>query len=158
MIFGSTNSIHDMFRSAFYSIQLIGKALLPLPVTSKALPAPTEANPGTIGSTTERVESVPGVSDAPSKVEAVAEPTAEINSVPKAEVETDSLPGISRPLSPYPNVSSLRLSNDIYVYATKQAPLQAHLPVTNWSLSSGHLIAQKDVPPSSQHLAANVGT
>ncbi|XP_027161691.1 rhodanese-like domain-containing protein 4, chloroplastic [Coffea eugenioides] len=89
-------------------VKLIGKALLPLPVTSKALPAPTEANPGTIGSTTERVESVPGVSDAPSKVEAVAEPTAEINSVPKAEVETDSLPGISRPLSPYPNYPDLK--------------------------------------------------
>lgn len=88
------------FFSAFSAIQQIGKALLPFPDTSKALPAPTEANPGTTSSTTEIVE------EAPSKIEAVVEPTPEINSVPKAEVQTDSLPGVPRPLSPYPNVSS----------------------------------------------------
>ncbi|KAL3517275.1 hypothetical protein ACH5RR_024177 [Cinchona calisaya] len=89
-------------------VKQIGKALLPLQVNGKALPVPTEANLGTTDSTTKIVESVSEVNDAPSKVEAVIEPTPEVNSVPKAELETDSLPGISRPLSPYPNYPDLK--------------------------------------------------
>lgn len=89
------------------AIQQIGKALLPLPVTSKALPAATEANIGTTDSTLERAESVLEVNDAPSKIEVVTEPTPEINLVSKPEVASDSFYGIPRPLSPYPNVSSL---------------------------------------------------
>ncbi|PSS26287.1 Rhodanese-like domain-containing protein [Actinidia chinensis var. chinensis] len=76
-------------------IKQIGKALLPAKVTSKALPAPTEASP----TITE---------DAVQKAEAVAVPTPQVNSVPKAELEADSLPGIPRPLSPYPSYPDLK--------------------------------------------------
>ncbi|KAI3444434.1 hypothetical protein Pfo_001099 [Paulownia fortunei] len=74
-------------------IQQIGKALLPSPVTSKALPAPAEETPAP----------VIAVNSVPPKVEADPEPTPEVNSVPKAEVQEESLPGLPRPLSPYPN-------------------------------------------------------
>ncbi|KAL0373792.1 UNVERIFIED_CONTAM: Rhodanese-like domain-containing protein 4, chloroplastic [Sesamum radiatum] len=84
-------------------IQQIGKALLPAPVTSKALPAPAEANPAPADSPVEKSEPTPEVNSIPAKVEAAPEPTPEVNSVPKAEVQEESLPGLSRPLSPYPN-------------------------------------------------------
>ncbi|KAL0412180.1 UNVERIFIED_CONTAM: Rhodanese-like domain-containing protein 4, chloroplastic [Sesamum latifolium] len=87
-------------------IQQIGKALLPAPVTSKALPAPAEASPAPADSPVEKSEPTPEVNSVPAKVEAAPEPTPEVNSVPKAEVQEESLPGLSRPLSPYPNVNS----------------------------------------------------
>ncbi|XP_073022704.1 rhodanese-like domain-containing protein 4, chloroplastic isoform X1 [Primulina eburnea] len=71
-------------------IQQIGKAILPSSVTSKALPAPVESGIQI---------SEPGPESAPAKIEA----TPEVNSIPQAEAEDESLPGISRPLSPYPN-------------------------------------------------------
>ncbi|KAL7002393.1 hypothetical protein U1Q18_003547 [Sarracenia purpurea var. burkii] len=76
-------------------IKQIGKALLPSPVTSKALPAP--------------VETISTVADnAVQKSEVAAEPAPQINSVPKAEVKAESLPGISKPLSPYPFYPDLK--------------------------------------------------
>lgn len=84
-------------------IQQIGKALLPAPVTSKALPAPVEASPAPADSPVEKSGPTPEVNSVPAKVEAAPPPTPEVNSVPKAEVQEESLPGLSRPLSPYPN-------------------------------------------------------
>ncbi|KAK4415853.1 Rhodanese-like domain-containing protein 4, chloroplastic [Sesamum alatum] len=84
-------------------IQQIGKALLPAPVTSKALPAPAEASPAPADSPVEKSEPTPEVNSIPAKAEAAPEPTPEVNSVPKAEVQEESLPGVPRPLSPYPN-------------------------------------------------------
>ncbi|KAI3449259.1 hypothetical protein Pfo_005924 [Paulownia fortunei] len=84
-------------------IQQIGSALLPSPVTSKALPAPAEVTPAPSDSAVQKSESVPEVNSVPPKVEAAPEPTPEVNSVPKAEVQEESLPGLPRPLSPYPN-------------------------------------------------------
>ncbi|CAA2992321.1 rhodanese-like domain-containing 4, chloroplastic [Olea europaea subsp. europaea] len=84
-------------------IQQIGKAILPSTVSSKALPAPVEANPAPADTTVQKSESIPEVNNAPPEVESAPEPTPQINSVAKAEVEEKSLPEISRPLSPYPN-------------------------------------------------------
>jgi chitinase domain-containing protein 1 len=77
-------------------IKQIGKALLPAPIISKALPEPVE-------------EPSPTVTDGPvPKVEAAVEPAPKINSVPKEEVKAESLPGNSRPLSPYPFYPDLK--------------------------------------------------
>lgn len=77
-------------------IKQIGKALLPAPMISKALPEPVE-------------EPSPTVTDGPvPKVEAAVEPAPKINSVPKEEVKAESLPGNSRPLSPYPFYPDLK--------------------------------------------------
>ncbi|CAI9764129.1 unnamed protein product [Fraxinus pennsylvanica] len=84
-------------------IQQIGKAILPLTASTKALPAPVEANPAPADTSVQKSESIPEVNNAPPKVESAPEPTTEVNSVPKIEVQEKSLPGISRPLSPYPN-------------------------------------------------------
>ncbi|KAK4788921.1 hypothetical protein SAY86_020240 [Trapa natans] len=81
-------------------IKQIGKALLPTPVTSKALPAPTETS---TGSTVQKVEATPE-----QKTEAPAEPPAGINLVLKPQVETESSPGLPRPLSPYPYYPDLK--------------------------------------------------
>ncbi|KAM5555605.1 rhodanese-like domain-containing protein 4, chloroplastic [Rosa sericea] len=79
-------------------IKQIGIALLPVPVISKALPAPEEASPApTAADTGVKAEAAPEP-----KVEAAAEPPPEINSVPKAEVKKESFPGISKSLSPFP--------------------------------------------------------
>ncbi|KAI9399933.1 hypothetical protein POPTR_002G169100v4 [Populus trichocarpa] len=71
----------------------IGRALLPVPVTIKALPAPTEASPE------------PAVAD--STVQK-AEAASQINSVPITEAKAVSVSGFSRPLSPYPYYSDLK--------------------------------------------------
>ncbi|KAK4758255.1 hypothetical protein SAY87_019556 [Trapa incisa] len=81
-------------------IKQIGKALLPTPVTSKALPAPTEAS---TGSTVQKAEAI-----SETKVEAPAEPAGRIYSAPKPEVEAESFPGFPRPLSPYPYYPDLK--------------------------------------------------
>lgn len=65
-------------------MQDIGKALLPVPVTSKALPAPAEAS------------QEPAVQN--------AEAAPQINSAPKTEARAEPVSGFSRPLSPYPTV------------------------------------------------------
>ncbi|KAK4364171.1 hypothetical protein RND71_015529 [Anisodus tanguticus] len=80
-------------------IKQIGMALLPVPVTSKALPSPAETT-----------ESVLKVDVASSKVEAFVEPTPEINSVPEPEgnVFTFTFSGNSESLSPYPNYPDLK--------------------------------------------------
>ncbi|KAK2650094.1 hypothetical protein Ddye_017583 [Dipteronia dyeriana] len=77
----------------------IGKALLPLSVTGKALLAPVEASPEptSTDSTVQKAEA------APESVPEAAESAPQINSVPKPEVKAESLPGIPRPLSPYPS-------------------------------------------------------
>ncbi|KAK0581941.1 hypothetical protein LWI29_019815 [Acer saccharum] len=69
-------------------VKQIGKALLPLPVTVKGLPAPGEASPepASTDSTVQKAEAAP-----------------QINSVPIPEVKAESYPGIPRPLSPYPS-------------------------------------------------------
>ncbi|XP_073288730.1 rhodanese-like domain-containing protein 4, chloroplastic [Primulina huaijiensis] len=72
-------------------IQRIGNALLPFPETTKALPAPTEVTTAPADSTVQKPESATEVNSVP------------VNSVPKSEIEEESLPGISRPLSPFPN-------------------------------------------------------
>ncbi|KAI5598797.1 hypothetical protein BDE02_02G155900 [Populus trichocarpa] len=71
----------------------IGRALLPVPVTIKALPAPTEASPE------------PAVAD--STVQK-AEAASQINSVPITEAKAVSVSGFSRPLSPYPYYPDLK--------------------------------------------------
>ncbi|XWS32059.1 hypothetical protein CRYUN_Cryun23aG0128500 [Craigia yunnanensis] len=70
-------------------IKQIGVALLPTTTTSKALPAPTEANPEP-------------------KVEAAAEPPPQINSVSQTESKADGISGFPRPLSPYPYYPDLK--------------------------------------------------
>ncbi|GAV91432.1 hypothetical protein CFOL_v3_34827 [Cephalotus follicularis] len=82
-------------------IKQIGRALLPSPLTSKALPAPAKPSPE--APTVQKAEGAPELDPEP-KVEAVREPTPLVNSIPKPEIETESLPRISRPLSPYPSV------------------------------------------------------
>ncbi|KAL3615704.1 hypothetical protein CASFOL_041365 [Castilleja foliolosa] len=81
-------------------VQQIGKAFLPTIITSsKALPSPVEekeVNPAPTDSSVQKPEPV-------TEVKAAPESTPEVNSVPKAEVQNESLPGVSRPLSPYPN-------------------------------------------------------
>ncbi|XP_039061378.1 rhodanese-like domain-containing protein 4, chloroplastic isoform X1 [Hibiscus syriacus] len=62
----------------------IGAALIPPTTTSKALPAPTEANPEP-------------------KDEVSAQSVPEINAVPKPESKADGSSGTPRPLSPYPS-------------------------------------------------------
>ncbi|KAL6128588.1 hypothetical protein ACLB2K_071943 [Fragaria x ananassa] len=79
-------------------IKQIGTAIVPVPVTSKSLPAPAEASPAlTAADTVVKAEASPEP-----KVEAAPEPAPEINSVPKAEVKEESLPVNSKPLSPFP--------------------------------------------------------
>ncbi|XP_060204238.1 rhodanese-like domain-containing protein 4, chloroplastic [Lycium barbarum] len=80
-------------------IKQIGMALLPVPVNSKALPAPAE-----------KTESVPEVDVPSSKVEASVEPTPEITSDPEPEVKVFafSFSEISESLSPYPNYPDLK--------------------------------------------------
>lgn len=83
-------------------MQDIGKALLPLPATSKALPAPADS-----------AEAAPL-----HKAEAVAEAAPEISPVEaKQEVKAESSPAISRPLSPYPSVilNSMIISDHVLV-------------------------------------------
>lgn len=87
--------------------QEIGKALLPTPVISKALPAPAEASAVATVSTVQKAEAVPESDSAPPTVEAAAEFASEVNSVPQPEVKAESLPGLSRPLSPFPYVRKL---------------------------------------------------
>ncbi|CAM8911013.1 unnamed protein product [Rhodiola kirilowii] len=74
----------------------IGKALLPTPVLSKALPAPvtavTEATPEATSASEPEPEPAPEVRPPPEVV----------NSVPKPEVKTEPFAGFpARPLSPY---------------------------------------------------------
>ncbi|KAL5796036.1 hypothetical protein ACOSQ2_000856 [Xanthoceras sorbifolium] len=85
-------------------IKQIGKALLPSPASSKALPAPVEASPesASTDSTVQKADAAPELAPEP-KVEAAAETAPKINSVPKPEVKGESLSGIPRPLSPYPS-------------------------------------------------------
>ncbi|PIA34571.1 hypothetical protein AQUCO_03700097v1 [Aquilegia coerulea] len=83
-------------------IKQIGKALLPITVDNKALPAPVEGTteavlPNTVG---VKAEGPPELKPQP-EVKAAAE-TPTVNSVPKAEVKAESLPGLSGSLSPYP--------------------------------------------------------
>ncbi|KAJ6679802.1 RHODANESE-LIKE DOMAIN-CONTAINING PROTEIN 4 CHLOROPLASTIC [Salix purpurea] len=66
----------------------IGKALLPVTVTSKALPVPAEASPE------------PAVQN--------AEAAPQINSAPKTEARAEPVSGFSRPLSPYPTYPDLK--------------------------------------------------
>jgi chitinase domain-containing protein 1 len=79
----------NLFFWITWSIQDIGKALLPVAVTSKALPAPAEASPE------------PAAAD--SSVQN-AEAAPQINSAPKTEAKAEPVSGFSRPLSPYPTV------------------------------------------------------
>ncbi|KAA3462268.1 rhodanese-like domain-containing protein 4, chloroplastic [Gossypium australe] len=65
-------------------IKQIGVALIPTTTTSKALPAPTEANPEP-------------------KSEVSAEPPPQINAVPESESKPKGSSGTPRPLSPYPS-------------------------------------------------------
>ncbi|XP_012437749.2 rhodanese-like domain-containing protein 4, chloroplastic [Gossypium raimondii] len=65
-------------------IKQIGVALIPTTTTSKALPAPTEANPEP-------------------KSEVSAEPPPQINAVPESESRAKGSSGTPRPLSPYPS-------------------------------------------------------
>ncbi|GER48665.1 hydroxyproline-rich glycoprotein [Striga asiatica] len=76
-------------------IQKIGKALLPSPIISNALPAQGETKPGPTETAVLKsiTESVPSE----------AKDVLQVNSVPKTEIEQESLPAPSRPLSPYPN-------------------------------------------------------
>ncbi|GAB4861615.1 hypothetical protein Ancab_036866 [Ancistrocladus abbreviatus] len=85
-------------------IKQIGAALLPSPVSSKALPATAQASLETAVSndTVQNAEVIPEVNAEP-KVEAPVEPTPEINSVPRS-IET----GLPRPLSPYPSYPDLK--------------------------------------------------
>ncbi|KAB1219598.1 Rhodanese-like domain-containing protein 4, chloroplastic [Morella rubra] len=80
-------------------IKQIGKALLPSPVTSKALPTPVEVSPepATAVNAVQKIEAA-----LESKVETTGQTTPEINSVPKTEVKAESPPGFSQSLSPYP--------------------------------------------------------
>lgn len=95
-------SNYCLFPCVCLEFQEIGTALLPVPVISKALPAPEEASPApTAADTGVKAEAAPEP-----KVEAAAEPAPEINSVPKAEVKKESFPGISKSLSPFPYVNS----------------------------------------------------
>jgi len=89
--------------NSFITFQQIGNALLPSPVNGKALPAPAEAT--SADNSVQNPETIPEL-----KAEATAEPAQEINSIPKPEVKAESLPGFSRPLSPYPAVSSVLTS------------------------------------------------
>ncbi|KAK6141078.1 hypothetical protein DH2020_025190 [Rehmannia glutinosa] len=82
-------------------IKQIGKAFLPPIVTSKTLSAPADVTPPPSDSAVQKSESIPEVNNVPPKVEAAPK----VNSVPKAEVQKESLSTLSRPLSPYPNVS-----------------------------------------------------
>lgn len=86
-------------------MQQIGRAILPSTVSSKALPAPAEAASAPVDTNVQKSESITEVNNAPPEIKASPEPTPEVHSVPKVEVKEKSLPGISRPLSPYPNVS-----------------------------------------------------
>ncbi|KAK5776142.1 hypothetical protein F383_26582 [Gossypium arboreum] len=65
-------------------IKQIGVALIPTTTTSKALPAPTEANPEP-------------------KSEVSAETPTQINAVPESESKAKGSSGTPRPLSPYPS-------------------------------------------------------
>ncbi|CAK7348748.1 unnamed protein product [Dovyalis caffra] len=67
----------------------IGKALLPVPVTSKALPAPAEAIPEPPAAAESTVQN--------------AEAAPQINSVPNTGAKAEPVSGSSRPLSPYPS-------------------------------------------------------
>ncbi|CAK9165792.1 unnamed protein product [Ilex paraguariensis] len=80
-------------------IKQIGMALLPSPVTSKALPAPVEESPPASDSAVQKAEA---------NVETAAEPAPEINSVPKTEVIAKSIHGFPGSLSPYPNYPDLK--------------------------------------------------
>ncbi|KAI4328892.1 hypothetical protein L6164_021212 [Bauhinia variegata] len=85
-------------------IKQIGKAFLPASTSNRALPAPTEQNPepATGDSTVQKAEATPDtISD--SKAYAATAPAPEVNSVPKTGVKAESHPGLSKPLSPYPN-------------------------------------------------------
>lgn len=84
-------------------IKEIGKALLPLPLTSKALPAPAEASPELATATIQKSEAAPEPN-----VEIAEQPSTEINSVPKTEDKAESLHGFSKSLSPYPYYPDLK--------------------------------------------------
>ncbi|KAK2995528.1 hypothetical protein RJ640_003956 [Escallonia rubra] len=79
-------------------IKEIGKALLPLPVTSKALPAPAEASTPVPDTTVQKTEEVPESNNVPP----TGETAPKVNSVPQTEVRAESLPRLSKSLSPYP--------------------------------------------------------
>ncbi|KAG6730252.1 hypothetical protein I3843_01G069800 [Carya illinoinensis] len=85
-------------------IKQIGKALLPSPVISNALPPAVDSipEPATTDNTVQKA--VAG----DSKVETDGKVTPEINSVPKTEVKAESLPGFSKSLSPYPCYPDLK--------------------------------------------------
>lgn len=86
-------------------IKQIGKALLPLTVTSKALPAPAEASPEptTTDNAIQKAEAAPEPN-----VQTAGQPSVEINSVPKTEVKAESLLAFSKSLSPYPSYPDLK--------------------------------------------------
>lgn len=92
----------------------IGKALLPTPVISKSLPAPTEVSPAeasAVETVTETeasaAEIVTESNSAPAK-EVAAEPPPQVNSALKTEVKADTIPKLSQSLSPYPNFPDFR--------------------------------------------------
>ncbi|ONK81193.1 uncharacterized protein A4U43_C01F26320 [Asparagus officinalis] len=84
-------------------IKMIGKALLPAPISAKSLPAPAQeaSESPASASPVMKADSVPETKPE-IKEEAPAEPPPAINSIPKSEVSDESLPGVSRPLSPFP--------------------------------------------------------
>ncbi|XP_065860236.1 rhodanese-like domain-containing protein 4, chloroplastic [Euphorbia lathyris] len=88
-------------------IKQIGKALLPVPATSKALPEPVPAPVEAAADTTaQKVSSEPAPADTTvltATSEVAVEPPPKVNSV-KAE----SISGFSRPLSPYPYYPDLK--------------------------------------------------
>ncbi|KAJ6710351.1 RHODANESE-LIKE DOMAIN-CONTAINING PROTEIN 4 CHLOROPLASTIC [Salix koriyanagi] len=75
----------------------IGKALLPVPVTRKVLPAPSEPETAVADSTAQNAEAAVADSTAQN-----AEAASQINSVPITEAKAETASGFSRPLSPYP--------------------------------------------------------
>ncbi|KAK9910215.1 hypothetical protein M0R45_034186 [Rubus argutus] len=86
-------------------IKQIGIALLPVPVTSKALPVPADGSPEPPAATDTVLKAEAALQP---KVESAAESVPEINSVPKAEVKEESLPRLSKSLSPFPQYPDLK--------------------------------------------------
>ncbi|PIA49070.1 hypothetical protein AQUCO_01300130v1 [Aquilegia coerulea] len=91
-------------RELIDDIKQIGKALLPVSINKKALPAPLEVNAdvGVPENSVQNTEAVPELITGEEAI-SVKEPAPPINSVPKSEVKHESPPRRSRPLSPYPN-------------------------------------------------------
>ncbi|KAI3693440.1 hypothetical protein L6452_33275 [Arctium lappa] len=84
-------------------IKEIGKALLPLPVTSKAIPETTTASQEAVVAPTE---------SSPSKVQpeaaTPAEPTPQVNVAATTEVKEEAVPKPRQSLSPYPYYPNLK--------------------------------------------------